>query len=120
MADESTFLSSGVIGAWSAILTAAIAYIGYFAKKRDDAIDDNAKAITSLRLNVAENYATKPTMLALFQEATQQTKDAVARVEKSIDSTNASVTRLDGKIDNVNTSINTAVSNIMHELAKKT
>jgi ferritin-like metal-binding protein YciE len=94
--------------------------MSYFAKKRDDAITANEKAVTALELEVAKNYATKPTVMALFQEATQQTKDAVARVEKSIDSTNVSVRKVEDKIDGVFKSIGEMQSNVMSELSKKT
>lgn len=94
--------------------------MGFISKKRDDKIDVNANAITNLELKVAENYATKPTVMALFQEATTQTKEAVARVEKSIDSTNTSVAKLDLKIDKVSDAINSMQTNVMKELGKKT
>lgn len=118
MADEVGFISGGA-ALWSSVLTAGLAYMGYFAKKRDDKIDANQEAIVALELKVAENYATKPTMLALFDSATTQTKEAVARVEKSIDSTNASVGKLDLKIDKVSDSINVMQQTVMNAIAKK-
>jgi len=121
MAEEVSTISNGMLGAaWASILTIWLGVMGYFAKKRDQSIDDNGKAVTALELKVAENYATKPTVLALFQEATMQTKDAVARVEKSIDATNTSVGKLDSKMDKVFDAINAAQSRVMTELVKKT
>jgi hypothetical protein len=120
MADE-TIISNGVLTAvGGAILTGWLSFMAYFARKRDATLDDTGKAITALELKIAENYATKPTVLALFQEATQQTKDAVARVEKSIDCTNLSVCKLDTKIDKVVESIGSMQTNVLHELSKKT
>ena len=131
MAEDTTYISSGVLSAlgavWGIVITAVLGFMSYFAKKRDNAIDDNAKAasdnvraLAALELKIAENYATKPTVLALFQEATTQTKEAVARVEKSIDSTNDSVGKLDLKIDKVVDSISAAKDILMKELSKKT
>lgn len=120
MSEEVGLISNGIASVWSGLLTAGLGYMGYFTKRRDEAITGNDKAITALALKVAENYATKPTVMALFKEATDQTKEAVARVEKSIDSTNTSVAKLDVKIDKVVDSIGSMQSNIMHELSKKT
>lgn len=120
MSDEASFLSTGMVGVWSSILTAGLGYMGYYSRKRDDAIDAARTAITQLELKVAENYATKPTVMALFQEATTQTKDAVARVEKSIDATNISVAKLDTKIDRGIELLGTLQTNVMRELSKKT
>ncbi len=94
--------------------------MAYFVKKRDDKVDENERAIAALELKIAENYATKPTVMALFQEATNQTKDAVARVEKSIDITNSSVGKLDTKIDKVFESISSMQATVLKELSKKT
>lgn len=124
MTEDTTYISNGTITAfgavWSVIVTAVLGFMSYFAKKRDGAIDANDKAITALELKVAENYATKPTVMALFQEATTQTKEAVARVEKSIDTTNLSVGKLAEKIDKVVESIGSMQTNVMKELSKKT
>lgn len=121
MSDGTELLSNGYLQAiWVTGLTAWMGYMGRMSKKRDDAIEANAKAVSTLELKVAENYATKQTVLALFQDATQQTKDAVARVEKSIDATNASVGKLDSKIDNMNTTINAAATSILTKLESKT
>ena len=83
-------------------------------------VKDNAKALSAHELKVAENYATKSTVISLFQEATTQTKDAVARVEKSVDSTNSSVKDVNLKIDKVVESIGIMQQNVLHELSKKT
>lgn len=121
MSDETNLLSNGYVQAlWATGLTAWIGWMNRASKKRDDAIEANEKAISTLELKVAENYATKQTVLALFQDATQQTKEAVARVEKSIDATNASVTRLDTKIDHINNSVNAAATSILAKLGDKT
>lgn len=120
MTDEVPIISNMMAVAWSALLTTGLGFVGYISKKRDGDIDYNAKAITALELEVAKNYATKPTVLALFQEATTQTKEAVARVEKSIDATNSSVSKLDGKMDKVSDSINAMQATVMKELGKKT
>lgn len=121
MADDGGLIS-GVAGSniWSTILTAGLGVMAYLAKKFNDGITSNAKAIASLELKIAENYSTKQTVLALFQEATTQTKESVARVEKSIDATNGSVRNLDLKIDKVADSINRMQTNVMSELSKKT
>jgi hypothetical protein len=117
--------SAGII--WSTLLTIVVSVMGYFAKKRDDkldshdvAIDAQEKARSALELKIAENYATKPTVMALFQEATTQTKEAVARVEKSIDTTNITVSKVDTKIDGVTKSISDFQTVVMTELSKKT
>lgn len=113
--------------AWSALLTTGLTVLGYFAKRRDDRIDANEEAITAqgklhaaLELKIAENYATKPTMMALFQTATDANEKAVARVEKRIDETNGTIIKQGEKIDKVIESIGSLQSNVMTELAKKT
>lgn len=121
MAEDAGLISSGVLGGvCTALLSIWVGSMAYFAKKRDAAIDSNQKATAALELKMAENYATKTTVLALFQEATIQTKEAVARVEKSIDSTNLSVKDLNLKIDKVGDSINSMSQTVLHELSKKT
>ena len=124
MAEETTYISSGVIAAalavWGAAVSAVLGFMSYFTRKRDNAIDNNGKAITALELKIAENYATKPTVMKLFEEATLQTKDAVARVEKSIDATNTTVVKLGDKMDKIVESIGSAKDALMKELSKKT
>ena len=111
---------SGAAAIWNGILTIMVTVMGYFLKKRDEDVDANAKAIGALELKVAENYATKPTVMALFQEAARTTEAAVARVEKSIDATNLSVSKQGEKIDKVNETMGNFYGNIMSELSKKT
>lgn len=108
--------------------------MGYFAKKRDDRIDANEDAIeaqgklhAALELKMAENYATKPTMIALFEATTAANEKAVARVEKRIDETNGSITKQGDKIDKQGEKIDKVIesignfqTNVMQELAKKT
>lgn len=120
--------------AWSALLTAGLTVMGYFAKKRDDRIDANEDAIeaqgklhAALELKMAENYATKPTMIALFEATTAANEKAVARVEKRIDETNGSITKQGDKIDKQGEKIDKVIesignfqTNVMQELAKKT
>ena len=112
-------VSNGAI-AWSALLTAALTYMGYTAKKRDDAIDKNALDIAALALKSAETYATKATMMDLYKETTRTNEMAIARVEKSIDTTNTTLSKQGDKIDSVNTTLTSNFGLIMAELAKKT
>ena len=129
MSEETGVLSNAA--AWGAFLSAAFAagfsYMGYQGRKRDDAIMELAKSMTALELAIeknktfnAESYATKPTVLALFQQATVDTKDAVARVEKRIDETNSSVSKVDVKLDKVVDTLGSFQTIVMTELAKKT
>ena len=112
-------ISTGAI-AWNALLATALGYMGYTARKRDEAIDKNAKDITDLALKSAESYATKETMMDLYKETTRTNEMAIARVEKSIENTNATISKQGDKIDNVSQTINLFQTNVMAELAKKT
>lgn len=112
---------------WGILLTAGLAIMAYFIKKRDDAIDDNRKGIkerldchTSLELKLAENYATKSTVMALFSETARNHEAAIARVEKRIDETNSAIIKQGDKIDKVADNINSFQTNVMSELSKKT
>lgn len=124
MSDANDILSNGYVQIlWGTGLTAWIAWMGRASKKRDDAIDATAKAVSTLELKVAENYATKTTVNQLFNEAVQQTKDAVGRVEKSIDATNAAVTnmsnKMDSKMDNLNSSLSALSTGLLQKVMDK-
>ena len=116
--DSSDVSNAGIV--WSGLLTAVLAYMGYNAKRRDDAIDANAKAVSDLALKTAETYATNSNVNLLFTATNQTNKDAIARVEKRIDETNATIVKQSDKIDKVGESITQFQTSVMHELAKKT
>lgn len=124
MSDGTDLLSNNYVQIlWGTGLTAWIAWMGRASKKRDDDIAANAKALSVLELKAAETYATKTTVNQLFNEAVQQTKEAVGRVEKSIDSTNAAVTnmsnKMDTKMDNLGTSLNALSSGLLQKVMDK-
>lgn len=120
MGIETNDITSSIGVVWTTLLTIVVSVMGYFVKKRDDKIDSQERAHNALELKIAENYMTKSTGMTLFQEATTQTKEAVARVEKSIDLTNATVGKLDTKIDGITNSITDMKLSVMQELSKKT
>lgn len=112
---------------WSAVLTIGLGIMGYLVRKRDDKIDCNTAAIQEavkahnvLELKIAENYATKVTMLALFDKASQDTKEAVGRAEKRIDETNVLLSKQGDKLDTIIKSASDSQKEIMMELTKKT
>lgn len=118
--------TAGAAG-WGTFLTIGLGLMAYLVRKRDDKIDEHDSAIenqnkahSALELKVAENYATKTTMMSLFQEATNQNKDAYARVEKRIDETNTAIGKQGEKIDKVNDKVTDLGAEILRELSKKT
>lgn len=125
MSDANDLLQNGYVQAlWATGLTGWMGWMGRASKKRDDDIAANAKAVSALELKAAETYATKTTVNQLFNEATQQTKEAVGRVEKSIDATNTSVSKLDTKIDtkmdNLSNSLNALSTGLLQKVMDKT
>lgn len=120
-----TLPTSGII--WSGILSVGGLILGVLAKKRDDKLDEhdialaaNLEAVRALELKVAEQYATKVTMLALFDKATQDTKEAVGRVESRLTETNVAVGKQSDNIQNLTQSINNFKLDVMTELKTKT
>lgn len=132
-----------------ALFTLIAGTIGYFLYKRDDKIDAHDEEITELekrraedvrnaeknlsdfKLNVAENYATKVTVLALFQESNQNHREAIQRVEKQVENTNATIKDQSAKMETAATAqankmekmidkIGGLEIRVMAELSKKT
>ena len=109
------------------LLTGGLGVMAYFIRKRDDEIDTNAREIAehgklldAHKLKVAEEYATKSTVLALFQQVTQENKDAIGRVDKRLDETNTGILAQGLKIDKVIESIGTLQTNVLLKLSEKT
>ena len=123
--DNETLAIVGAIA--GTILTCGLAIMGYFIQKRDDAIDTNATEITKQsellsahKLEVAKEYATKTTVIALFQQVTQENKDAIGRVDKRLDETNTGIKEQGQKIDKVIESIGYLQTNVLLKLSEKT
>lgn len=136
MEGSAEILTSG--NGWMLLLTAAITYMTYSAKKRNEDLDakdtalaldisktatanaELALALEKHKTATAETYATKTTMMDLYKETTRTNEMAIAGVVKSIDSTNVAVGKTNDKLDTVKDSINHMQSAIMSELVKKT
>lgn len=110
-----------------AVLSVITCMVGYFVRNQDKVLDTHDALIaacgknhSALELKMAENYATKTTVLALFEETNRNNKEAIARVEKNIETANVSVVNLTQKVDGIKDSINSFQIAVMNELSKKT
>lgn len=108
---------SSVNSAWNTVLTLLLGALLYIFRKRDADIDEHSKALDDaqkdnarLELKMAENFATKQSLVALFQETTRTNKEGMDRVNSRIDETKDELKNTNTKLDNMQATILQAIS----------
>ena len=131
---DSNYIWDALLSLGLLILSFIMTIIGYLMKKRDEKLEQHDNDLKNHRdvhstiflsiskgeTEIAERYATKDSLRALFQETQRTNEMAIARVEKAQDSTNQALEKTNQKVEKVADSVAKWGADIMKELRTKT